>query len=95
MLIAQHVSCITLETIEVPIANNPEHNRILVACANFRSVHATHTTRRICKAVSNILFLYKRPKLMRELKNGGFGHAIEMTIGHHRAPQSQTEKTML
>ena len=27
-----------------------------------------------CKSVSSVLFLYKRPKLVRELKNEGFGH---------------------
>ena len=40
MLLARHVSYTTLEMVEVPIANNSEHNHILAPCANFKSVHA-------------------------------------------------------
>ena len=39
MLIARHVLCTILKTVEVPKGNNSEHYRILAPCANFRSVH--------------------------------------------------------
>ena len=65
MLIAQHVSCSTFDTVEGPMENKSEYNRVLVAYAYFRSVHATRTITEI----TSILFFYKRLKLVRELKS--------------------------